>query len=179
MNEHGNSTRLRFLKHGLLAAAGAAGIGAVASRGEAAGMAPAPKRGRTRLTLHGRGWHASVPGKKAGLQPDRGHSFHVHGELLERPNGKPVGEFVGSVVHVESPFAGSTLGTVAFEHHVLHLRDGAIFATGHSADGTGSFAIVGGTGAYAGATGSYVARQSVHGLGGDGTAKLTITVTIT
>ncbi len=173
VSEGKRTSRLRLIKHGLLATVGAAGAGVAAREGHAA----RPKNSRLNLTVHGRGWHASVPGKRRGQLPDRGQAFNVHGELVDR-RGKAVGEFVASAVQIDSPFAGSALGLVSFEHHVLHLGDGAIFATGHSSAGEGAFAVVGGTGRYAGATGSYSASQSVHGLGGDGTAKLTIDVTI-
>jgi hypothetical protein len=60
------------------------------------------------------------------------------------------------------------------EHHLLHLDDGTLTATGTvTAAGRGSFVVTGGSGRYAYARGTYTTVQSADSSGG-GDALFTI-----
>lgn len=96
------------------------------------------------------------------------------GELLERPDGKKVGEFYSAYFATLAPFGATPFAAAAVEMHTFNLTDGTILGMGSHWDGAGSYAIVGGTGRYLGASGSYTAKQRPVDLGGDGTAEFVL-----
>ena len=166
MDTNGQSRR-GVLTRGLLAAAGALGVGA------AARAAPAPT---TELRLHGTSWRLDAPGRRRGEQIRRGDHGTVHGELLDAPGRTSLGRFFGSRMAVQSAPGGHVRADASVEVHTFVLRDGTILGMGTSLPGESLFAIVGGTGAYTGASGSYSAVQRLHELGGDGTADFHLTI---
>jgi hypothetical protein len=160
--------RRMLLKRGLLAAAGAVGLGA-ATRDAKATLAM-PATGTRELRLYGRAWRLETPGRRPGDAIQPGDHGAVSGELLDRPNGRVIGRFHGSRL------ATGPRAHAAMEVHTLVLPKGTIVGMGTSLLGEAVFAVVGGTGAYATARGSYVARQRLRELGGNGTAEFTLTL---
>ena len=100
----------------------------------------------------------------------------LRGELLDRPDGEPVGELYGTAFALHGPGAQAT-DAERLELHTFKLRDGTIIGSGAAGVVEGEFAILGGTGRYAGARGTYVARHDRRELGGDGTAEFRLTLT--
>lgn len=175
-------TRREALKRGFLLIGAAVGIG-TAGKAVVSGARSAPgeaKGAATRqITLHGRQWHLSSSALKPGQLPDRGHRLLGHGELLDGPGGEKVGEFFATSFGLESPSRAGPDGMASLEVHTFNLPGGSIIGTGTARaalDADDVFAIVGGTGEYVGARGSYVARQQPQELGGDGTARFTLTL---
>lgn len=158
--------RRLLLKRGLLAAAGAVGFGAV-SRDAKATLAM-PATGTRELRLYGRAWRLDTPGRRPGEAIQPGDQGAVSGELLDRPNGRVIGQFHGSRL------ATGPRAQTAMEVHTIVLPKGTIVGMGTSLFGDAVFAIVGGTGAYATARGSYVATQRLREQGGNGTAEFTL-----
>jgi hypothetical protein len=168
---HGPSRR-SFLVRGIVLAAGALGVGA---GGAAAASAAEPAQ--QTLTLHGRFFHLHAQNRRAGVVPVKGERLTGYGELLDRPNGKKVGEFFSTLFAVDSPFTATPAGATGLEYHSFNLQDGTILGLGTGVTGGESvFAIVGGTGHYAGARGTYVADQRPRELGGNGTAEFRLTL---
>ena len=154
----GQTTRRGVLGRGLVLLAGLGA--AVAGR-------PALARARSgSLVLYGRNWRGY--GRGGGLPLD-GDRLSLRGDLLARPDGDPVGEFVATAF----AFGGAAhpAHSERLELHTFKLAEGTIFGTGTVGGLEGAFAILGGTGRYAGAHGTYVARQGHPELGGDGAAK--------
>lgn len=177
-------TRREALKRGLLLIGAAVGVGtagkAVVSGARSEPSAGGAKGATTReITLHGRQWHLSSSGLKPGQLPDRGHRLLGQGELVDGPGGEKVGEFFATSFGLESPSRAGPDGVASLELHTFNLPGGSIIGTGTARaalDADDVFAIVGGTGEYVGARGSYVARQQPQELGGDGTARFTLTL---
>jgi hypothetical protein len=130
-------------------------------------LRPALLRGARRLD--------AVPG--APLRPVAGDRCVVVADVVEA--GQPVGVLHADVVRLhdrgqvpEHPDAAT------MEHHMLVLEGGTLTALGHcNDDGTGRFAITGGTGAYHAAAGSYDFSVNRADLGGDGTGRITYHLT--
>ena len=160
--------RRLLLKRGLLAAAGAVGFGAAAR--EAKATLAMPATGTRELRVFGRAWRLETPGRRPGEAIRPGDQGAVSGDLLDRPNGRVIGQFHGSRL------ATGPRGQTAMEVHTFVLPHGTIVGMGTSLFGDAVFAVVGGTGAYATARGSYVARQRLRELGGNGTAEFTLTL---
>jgi hypothetical protein len=177
MSETNGSSRGGLLKRGLLLAAGAVGVGAAAGgtalarRGDEDPTSPARAE---RLKLYGRGWYLEVPDRKPGERLRPGERGTVYGELLDGPQGKPLGRFYGARTAVASLPGRSIQPDGSIEMHTFQLPGGAILGMGSELGGESIFTIVGGTGRYAGATGTYVAKQRLRELGGDGTAEFVI-----
>src|SRR6478672_10185217 len=170
------TSRRSVLGRGLAFTAAAIGIGATGAQ------AATPKIGgtalktgeTTTLLLHGRGFHLDSQTKLRGQAPQSGDRHSTYGELLDRPNGKAVGQFSAMHLTHDSPFAA---GASSLEIHTFTLKGGTIHGIGAVARGAeGHFVILGGTGRYAGVTGSYVARQNARELGGNGTATFNMTL---
>lgn len=171
------SSRRGVLGRGLLLVAGVLGLGA-AQRAEGSGSAVPSRTWQgtkaTELKLYGRNFHLHAPEHRAGQVPVKGERHSAYGELLERPNGKVIGQFSAAHLTQDSPFAA---GLSSLEIHTFTLDGGTIHGLGAVTRGAeGHFAILGGTGRYAGAQGSYVARQSSRELGGNGTAEFHLTL---
>jgi len=163
------TSRRSVLGRGLALVAGAVGFGAAG-----AAQAATPTAKGTELVLHGRNFHLHNASKRAGIVPESGDRHSAYGELLDRPNGKVVGQFSAAHLTHGSPFAA---GASSLEIHTFTLKNGTIHGLGAVARGSeGHFVILGGTGRYSGATGSYVARQNARELGGNGTATFHITL---
>lgn len=175
-NDGSSANRRSVLKSGLLLCAGAFGLGAGGAAAAAPRQPAAAARPET-LRLYGRNWRIDVRGHRFGQLPGQGDRANVYGELLDRPQGTKLGEFYSAWIHAGSPFGDPGFAAGSLELHTFKLADGSLFGLGAPAGEEGVFAIAGGTGRYAGVRGSYVARQRPHGLGGDGTAEFTLTLT--
>jgi hypothetical protein len=161
------TSRRSVLGRGLALAAGAVGLSATGAQ------AATPKTEGT-LILHGRGFHLDSQTKLRGQVPQSGDRHSAYGELVDRPNGKAVGQFSAMHLTHDSPFAQ---GASSLEVHTFTLKDGTIHGLGTVARGAeGHFVILGGTGRYSGVTGSYIARQNAREMGGNGTATFHMTL---
>jgi hypothetical protein len=165
------TTRRGVLGRGLLFLTGLAGLGAAAG-----GRLSFSRSARDSLVLYGRNWRGSTRGRRPGELPLEGDRITVRGDLLERPDGAPVGEFVAAAFNLGG--ATHPAQSERLELHTFKLADGAIFGTGIAGRLEGTFAILGGTGRYAGAQGVYVARQGHTELGGDGAAEFVFTLRV-
>ena len=132
--------------------AGAAGAAVVTTAIEplhAGGAQPVPVAPpRTSLALRGESVRFDTVGAVPGELPAFDRPFGARGKLI--------GEY-GEVGRLEiTPMPG--LGGV-LQLHTFEMSDGTLLGMGSAAaGGTGTFAVVGGTGAYRGASGSYTAR---------------------
>lgn len=173
------STRRSALKRGLLFLAGLAGLGAAGKGALAAADSGDRSRARagvpTQLVLYGHNWHGDSHGRRRGELPLAGDRITAHGDLLDRPDGAPVGEFYAAAFALGGPGGFHRVDAERLELHTFKLRDGTIVGTGTAGRLEGVFAILGGTGRYAGARGTYVARQRHHEFGGDGAAEFVLT----
>ena len=134
------TTRLGFVKRGLILAGGAIGLGATAGTGRAASRrAPSPG-GRFRLDVQ--------------LVELRGSAGARYG-VLRDAQGREAGHLYGARVDLQSPLAGAHAPVTSMEQHTLVLTGGTLAAHGSLRGSTGHFFVVGGTGAYAGAAGEY------------------------
>lgn len=170
----GTTTRSGALKRLALLAGGAAGLGAVGGKllGQQSAALPAAvpeATGRKTKTvvLHGRNWRHAVHDAEPGRLPDARATRTPSGTIVDQ-RGRDLGTFrAANLVG-----AGGALQLQTFD-----LFDGTIMGIGAAGTHENPFAIVGGTGRYVGVTGTYVAKQSPRELGGDGTAKFTLTLT--
>jgi allene oxide cyclase-like protein len=161
---------------GLVAAGGTRRSVLGPSTAEAAPPAPP---GATTLELHGSFWSVSSRQLVPGRFPRAGDRMAASGVLLDGPDGGHVGEFYGTYTGVNDPGHEGPGGVASLEQHTFRMQDGSIMGSGLGTRDDGQpdvFAIVGGTGRYAGARGSYVAVQRHRELGGDGTARITMTI---
>jgi hypothetical protein len=172
MSEAVGQNRRSLLKRGFILAAGAVGLGAV-TRDANAQLDRSLETGKE-VSLHGRRWRLETSGRRPGEAIQPGDHGVVHGELLDGPKGRVVGQFFGSrLAFVPMPGARATAGV---EVHTFVLTGGTIVGMGTSLPGRSVFAVVGGTGAYAGATGSYAAIQRLREQGGNGTAEFKLSL---
>jgi hypothetical protein len=153
------SKRRTLLQRGLVAAAAALGLGSGRPPGRALAAGegtPSPEAGRT-LRLYGRGWAAATDGKG-------GRSLRRL-ELLDGPEGAPVGEFFASGFLLETAFGPQPAAASNFELHTFRLGEDTLFGIGAPAPRgrERAHALLGGTGRFAGTRGSYVERE----VGGD------------
>lgn len=160
----------RRVLQGVGAALGAGSLGALTAGPARAAQAPA----RTvRFDLQVEGLRTSAPGPQRTV----GQQSVLSGVTVQTPTAPVPGAFsaVATAVHAtgraaDHDFVGS-LETQAF-----HLPDGVLIGQGTTAhDGSGAFAVTGGTGAYHGARGSYTQRRDLHRFGG-GTASYSFTL---
>jgi len=169
----GTTTRSGVLKRLALLAGGAAGLGAVGGKvlGQQAAVpaaVPAAAGRKTKtVVLHGRNWRHSVHDAEPGQLPSANATRTPKGNIVDA-RGRELGAFR----------AANLLGTGgALQLQTFDLFDGTILGIGAAGIHENPFAIVGGTGRYVGVSGTYVAKQSPRELGGDGTAKFTLTLT--
>ena len=166
------TTRGSVLKRLALLAGGAAGLGALGRKAlgqqaavPAAVPAAAGRKTKT-VVLHGRNWRHTVHDAEPGQLPAATAARTPSGSLVDG-RGRDLGTFR----------AANLLGTGALQLQTFDLLDGTILGIGTAGLHENPFAIVGGTGRYVGVSGTYVAKQSPRELGGDGTAKFTLTLT--
>jgi hypothetical protein len=163
------TTRRAALGRGLVALAGIAGLGGA----KAAGGSRSPEEP---LVLYARSLEGEPSAARSGPLVQRGDRLTLRADLLDRPNGEPVGELHGTSFALHGAGANAA-APERLELHTFRLADGTIIGSGMSGPLDGEFAILGGTGRYAGARGTYVARLSRLELGGDGTAVFRLSLT--
>lgn len=168
------TTRRSMLGRALLLVGGAVGLGAAGAEARPFGLKPGKS---TRLTFHGQGWQLQGPNRRAGELPLQGERMTVFGELLDRKGGSKIGEFYGAHVSTLSPFGPTPFAAGAIEMHTFNLEGGTILGMGSHWGGSGTYAVVGGTGRYVGVRGSYTAEQRPLELRGDGTALFVLDLT--
>jgi hypothetical protein len=163
MNENRPTiSRRSLLQKGLLCAGAMFGV-QLATREPERAKLPSAAAGAMTLafyadTLRGRA-HGQLPGKL----PVWNGGANRHGDLLDGPGGKKVGEFAAN-----SFGTGGGAGGSNFEMQTVKLTEGTLFGIGAAgnADDEKVHAIVGGTGRFAGAKGSFVVRRSDRKRGG-------------
>jgi hypothetical protein len=164
-------SRRRFIRRGLVLAAGAFGVTAAGTEARAA-----TKAVPNQLRLYGRNWQLSAPDRQPGEAIRLGDHGAVYGDLLESPQGAALGQFFGSRLAIQSTPGGHARADGSVEVHTFVLPHGTIVGMGTAVLGDAVFAVVGGTGKYAGVTGSYVANQRLREQGGHGTAEFILTL---
>ncbi len=152
------------------------GLGAIAKRATAE-EAPATPGGPTTLTLHGR--HRPTPPRGPLGGRSGGGRIASYGDLLDGPDGSPVGEFYANGLGLETAFGPAVPAVSCVEFQTFQLADGALFGVG-AAGGAGAqrtWAVLGGTGRFAGARGTYVEREVSVGPAGRGAVEFILTLT--
>jgi len=144
--------RRTLLQRGLVLLTGVFGIGAAA---RAAESAAAPEKEAGRITLYGR--RSQAPSRLPGRS---GARLVRSGEILDRPDGKRIGQFFASGFCMETPLGPEVAAPSNLEFQTFHLPEGMLFGMG-AAGGRGerTLAILGGTGRFAAVRGSYVERE--------------------
>jgi hypothetical protein len=174
-SETQSNHRRTLLQRGLVAAAAALGLGTGARRASAepaaAPLPTAPEGSRT-LRLYGRGRTVATGGKGAGARSLR------RLELLDGPDGAPVGEFFASGFQLETAFGPQPAAASNVELHTFRLGEDTLFGIGAPAPRgrERTHALLGGTGRFAGARGSYVEREVEGGAPGRGHVELVVTL---
>ncbi len=126
--------------------------------------------------MYGSEWRLAAPGLRRGDLPQRGDLVSVTGALRTGTSAEPIGDFLGSALHLSGAPAHGPYSSAQQETHTFRLAEGAILGMGTNTAGSEAvYAIVGGTGLYSGVTGSYIGKQSPLDTGGDGTAEFTFT----
>ena len=169
--------RRTLLQRGLVAAAAALGLGTGNGRASApaepgpAPQPPAPEGGRT-LRLYGRGRTVATGGKGTGSRSLRRF------DLLDGPDGAPVGEFFASGFQLETAFGPLPAAPSNIELHTFRLGEDTLFGIGAPAPRgkERTHAVLGGTGRFAAARGSYVERDVEGGAPGRGRVELVVTL---
>ena len=163
MREH---SRRDLLKGGMSLAVGAIGVGAVTEPAAEAAS------GLT-MTFDGIAVTARVHGTSRWRLPKPDDHVTIHGRITDGRGAE--GTF--SATGVATRFPGSDQ-LALLEQHLFVMHDGTLTGAGQRTGPTGTFAVTGGTGKYAGARGSYTADISPSSLGGDGTARFELNLTI-
>ena len=158
--------RRSLLQRGLALIGGATAIGTGAWAARDVVAAPA-RRGPT-LTVYGR---------RRPVTGTNDMQIMAFGELLDAPEGNPVGEFHTNRLCMTTkqgiqPSAGSNL-----EFHVLQLKDGTLFGLrgGAQHEALVASAVIGGTARYAGASGTLVERPIDGGTRGHELVEFVVT----
>ena len=140
--------RRTFFQRGIALLAGGA---ALVGTSRWAGAASPPASANT-LTVFAR----SRP--SAGHQHGADGRIIESGDLLDAPDGEPIGSFYTNCFCQPTPF-GVQAASSTLEFHVLQLKDGTLFSmgAGNAAPEQG-LAIIGGTDRFAGRSGAYVQR---------------------
>ena len=149
--------RRTLLQRALALVAGgvAIGSGVRLTRGSPALAEAAPG---SPLTVYARTRPFVVP--PSGQSPAAAANTQVaSGELLDAPDGKPVGSFVTNCFCVVGNAAHNVVHP-SMEFQALELKEGTLYGmcSGRGPDGAKTHAIVGGTGRFAGARGAYIER---------------------
>lgn len=168
----GTGTRRAMLRTALGLAAGAVGLG---TAGAAAAARPGAAPGATRFELAVDDLAGKAHGRKRGQLAQLEDQVSARGTIGGQGSGGYRGLFTSTGTVLRLP-GGAQQATA--EHHLFVLDGGTVTGHGLLQDGTGSFAVTGGTGRYAGARGHYEATISPAGLGGDGTARFHFTLSI-
>jgi hypothetical protein len=161
----------------MVAAAAALGLATGNRRASASAEPGAPppaphlEGGRT-LRLYGRGRAGAPAGQGAGSRALRRF------ELLDRPDGAPVGEFFASGFQLETAFGPLPAAPSNIEFHTFRLGADTLFGMGAPAPRgrERTHAVLGGTGRFAGARGSYVERDVEDGAPGRGRVEFVVTL---
>ena len=130
-----------------------------------------PDGGRT-LRLYGRSRTVAVAGKSLSSRALR------RCELLDGPEGRPVGEFFASGFQLETPFGPQPAAASNIELHTFRLGEDTLFGIGVPAPRLRerTHALLGGTGRFTGARGSYVERDVEGGAPGRGRVEFVVTL---
>jgi len=82
------------------------------------------------------------------------------GDLLDAPDGQPIGTFHTNCFCATTPFGQPAAAASNLEFHVLQLKDGTLFGIGSGVETPAgrALAIVGGTDKFAGRSGAFVQR---------------------
>lgn len=153
-NDSVGTKRRTLLQRALAVVAG--GVAVVAGPRLVRAERPAdPARRASTLTLYARSRPA--PGVDARRV--------TSGDLLDGPDGAPIGDFYTNCFCRETPFGPQIADASNLEFQVLRLPDGTIFGmgSGHADDDMKAHAVIGGTGRFAGTSGSYVERPAPSG----------------
>jgi hypothetical protein len=172
-----SNRRRTLLQRGLVAAAAALGLATGNRRASAsAERGPAPEApplvaGRP-LRWYGRGRTVFTGGKGAGSRSLR------RLELLDRPDGAPIGEFFASGFQFETAFGPLPGAPSNVELHTFRLGEDTLFGIGAPSPRgrERTHAVLGGTGRFAGARGSYVERDVEGGAPGRGRVEFVVTL---
>ncbi len=140
-------TRRNAIRRGLLAAGGLIGLGAGARTAANRSVRVA---GTTDITLYAP--DLATPTARSGEAPA------ARSEVLDAPEGRPVGEVHVAVVPVLGPGASSS-NADRMEWHTFHLQGGTILGAGSAGTEGGAFSVIGGTGRFANARGTYDLRR--------------------
>jgi hypothetical protein len=174
MTSSTGTKRRTLLQRGIALLAGGAAI-AGGTRWAAASSPPAP--GKT-LTLHARQRPViGTPGTFGPVQAADGRIV-ASGDLLDAPDGNPIGTFYTNSFCVQSPFGGPSASAAGLEFHVLQTKDGTLFSMGAGVDdasGLRPLAIVGGTERFAGKSGGCLTRPVAGATHADDIREITIT----
>ena len=164
-------TRRSLLQKSLLCLAGAFGPRLATGEVQPAKTQSAPAGAQT-LTFYTSALRSRAPGQAPGKLPSWNGRANRHGDLLDRPAGKKVGEFGATCFGPEGGAGGFNL-----ELQTVKLGEGTLFGigSGASSDDQKVHAIVGGTGRFAGAKGSFVVRRN-PGNGSDKAVEFVITL---
>ena len=157
---------MRMSRRHALRAAGISGFGLATSWGVAAGdgtaaaAAPSSARDSARTAIPADFSLEVVNLAAVGNRRRAGDSFVVTGSIA----GRAAGEFFAQATVVTRRDL-LTESTGSLQTHTFVLPEGTIVGTGALRhDGTGTFAVVGGTGRFHAATGSYAVHQDVDGF---------------
>lgn len=156
--------------------ASALGLGAL-ERKAAAAEAPAAPIGPATLTLHGR--RRPMPPRGALNGKANAGRMMRYGDLLDGPDGSPVGHFHANGFCLETALGLPAPSVSSVEFQTFQLTDGTLFGVG-SPGGAGSErtgAVLGGTGRFAGARGTYVERDLSVAPVGRGAVEFILTLT--
>ena len=160
--------RRTLLQRGLALFGGIAAVGTGAAWTTREAAAFASRRGPI-LTMYGR---------KRPVASDQEGRLMAFGELLDAPDGRPIGEFHTSCFCLATPLGLQPSAGSSLEFHVLRLNDGTLFGMrGGSADSDAPSpsAVIGGTARYAGASGSLVERPLNAGTRGRDLVEFVVT----
>ena len=175
-----SATRRSVLRVGLLAIGGLAsalGVAGLAERVRSGAVVATNPSAGTTLKVHGTNWRLAAPDLRRGDLPKRGDMVSITGDLRTDTATTPLGEFFGSVLHLDGTGGHGPYSLAQQETHTFRFPGGTLIGMGTNAPaGESVFAIVGGTGQFIGVTGTYTGKQSPLDTGGDGTAEFIFTI---
>src|SRR5260370_39757892 len=121
-----------MLRSGLLAIGGLVGIAGRAGLAERAksGAAIAANPAGTTLTVYGSEWRLAAPGLRRGDLPQRGDLVSVTGALRTGTSAEPIGDFLGSALHLSGTPAHGPYSSAQQETHTVRPAERAILGVG-------------------------------------------------
>ena len=129
-------------------------------RGDPGAASPPTATPPNTLTLYAR--------LRPAAAPDAHGRMVASGDLLDGPDGEPIGTFYSNAFCAASPFGGPQAAASNLAFQVLQLKDGTLFGIGAGDEPGGTAAaIVGGTNRFAGRSGSFVQRSIASSIGDD------------